>query len=84
MSNYNANYRAILKPITKETVQNMEDVSCNQKYQDLAYAIIRSGYKNKDEEFLKSEWCDTLRYFCSLKLRGFDKDCYVENRSSFK
>lgn len=71
---YNCNTRAILRPID---VSKLDEVEINSQYQNLACAIINSGYKNKDTKFLQSEWCDILKYFCSLKLKGFDANCYV-------
>ena len=35
-------------------------------YKKLAAAIIRSGERENDQAFLKSDWCDTLRYFLAL------------------
>lgn len=81
MAKYNSNTRAILKPIDKELVQNMESIECNLGYQNLAYAIIKSGYKNNDVGFIQSEWCDTLRYFVSLDIHGFHGNTYVDNKN---
>ena len=60
------------------------DETCDSSWQNLAYAIIKSGYKSKDKSFLESEWCDNLKYFCSLKLRGFDGNLYVDNRNAVR
>ena len=35
-------------------------------YVQLAHAIIASGIKTNDVSFLKSDWCETLRYLCDL------------------
>lgn len=35
-------------------------------YVQLAHAIIASGRKENDVNFLKSDWCETLRYLCDL------------------
>ena len=35
-------------------------------YANLASAIIESGIKSNDRNFLESDWCDTLREICKL------------------
>lgn len=35
-------------------------------YANLAAAILDSGIRCNDTEFLESDWADTLRYMCTL------------------
>lgn len=35
-------------------------------YTNLAAAILDSGIRCNDTEFLESDWADTLRYMCTL------------------
>lgn len=38
----------------------------HEPYANLAAAIIMSGVKCHDVEFLESDWCDTLKEMCRL------------------
>lgn len=39
---------------------------CNYNYGVLAAAIIESADKDKDLEFLESDWCDDLRFMAEF------------------
>ena len=60
----------------------MVDTSSAIAWQNLASAIIQRAVKdlkrNKNDVnakvFLESDWCDTLRYFVSLRIKGSDID----------
>lgn len=64
----------------------MVDTSSAIAWQNLASAIIQRAVKdlkrNRNDVnakvFLESDWCDTLRYFVSLRIKGSDIDYHSD------
>ena len=56
--------------------EDVEDVHVNMGYACLAAAIIESGIKANDKQFLESEWCQELNEMVGVSqdLKGYLKN----------
>lgn len=46
---------------------SLKDLAIRKAYSELAAAIIKSGEDANDKTFLKSKWCEALRYMVQLR-----------------
>jgi hypothetical protein len=46
---------------------SLKDPAIREAYSNLAAAIIKSGEDANDKIFLKSNWCEALRYMVQLR-----------------